>query len=101
MKVNPCADVMMRLINALEASDVSVCWFRLFGTVLSFPSINESLNISHNFVFNFSFDGNHCGLRIRELDAMSTPCTKTTHTTMTFFHHRVDREGSMGQFTNM
>ena len=23
MKANPCADVMMRLINALEASDVS------------------------------------------------------------------------------
>ena len=38
MKVNPCADVMMRLINALEASDVSF----LCGYYLREFSIGES-----------------------------------------------------------
>ena len=30
MKVNPCADVMMRLLNALEASDVSNWFGKIF-----------------------------------------------------------------------
>ena len=66
MKVNPCADVMMRLLNALEASDVS----HQFGTSLrdkeqksprclrnlrnvssfGFPT-NRTLNSYHPFLF--------------------------------------------------
>lgn len=95
---------MMRLINALEASDVSGCWFRLLGTVMSFPSVNKWLNISHHFVFTFRLTETivvwRC-LRNRELDTMPTPCTKTIHTKMIFSHDLVHREGSMGQCTSM